>query len=566
MRILDYLYRLALTSEGDLSQLIYAPLRSSRSIRLLQLHPGKPGYRNSPVECELTLASVGDGQKYEALSYTWGSWDNTKTVKCDPIDVKVTKNLYAALTRLRYRDRTRTLWVDALCINQRDAFERNQQLSLMGEIYQGADQVVAWIGEETSTLEAVTGLFSQLTVLEPDKQRLVYLDSATLEQLGLPREQAPVWAAVRRFFRRAWFQRVWVIQEAANASKLDIVCGLKHIDWDNLIYAARCIAESQMFAATDTALICQHIVFIDQCRGMLKKTTEERLSLLDLLYRSRSCGASDLRDKIYGLYPIASDRDSLPQPDYYKSPATVYKETAAHLLNTHRDLNILSCAGAARDPKTRHLNLPSWVPDWHSYDKSKSMTFSYTKPAVYSPKARWFEIASDQEEMTVSCNIVDEVDAISDVITPFHGPIKGESVNFLLRDWPDATTVLQPTGETVRILDIYANPNIKHPEQPLPQWNALLEDDEFQSRYKREVSKLLYRRRVFRSMRGYLGVVPATAKVGDKYVLFKGTSGPYIIRRKRDAYKLIGECYIGQSRDDDQDRVDPRMVRRIKLV
>lgn len=565
MRVLDYLYRLAFTSEGNLSQFIYSPLRSSQNIRLLQLAPGKPGYRGSPVECTLITASVGDAHKYEALSYTWGSRDGSKTIKCNSVNLEVTKSLYAALSRLRHRDRIRTLWVDALCINQRDALERNQQLGLMGTIYQGADKVVAWIGEETDATEAVIGLFSSLRALEPRKQRLVYLEPATLEQMGLPREQAPVWAAVRQFFRRAWFERVWVIQEAANASKLDIVCGLKHIEWDELVYAARCIAESQMFAATDTAMICQHIVFIDQCRGMLQRNKQERLSLLDLLYRSRRCGASDLRDKIYGLYPIAKDRDALPKPDYYKQPATVYKETAAYLFNTHRDLNILSCAGAARDPRTRHLSLPSWVPDWHSYDKSKSMSFSYTKPA-FTYSAAGFEIGPDCRTMTLSSNIVDEVEAISDTITPFHGSIQGESVNFLLRDWPDTTTVLQPTGEIVRILDIYANPNVEQPEQPTPQWSALLEDKEFQSRYKREVSKLLYRRRVFRSKNGYLGLVPATAQVGDKYALLQNTNGPYVLRPEGDAYKLIGECYIGQIRDDDRGRVDPKNVRRIKLV
>ena len=37
------------------------------------------------------------------------------------------------------------LWVDALCINQKDHLERNNQVLLMGEIYRRAASVISWL-------------------------------------------------------------------------------------------------------------------------------------------------------------------------------------------------------------------------------------------------------------------------------------------------------------------------------------------------------------------------------------------------------------------------------------
>jgi len=41
------------------------------------------------------------------------------------------------------------MWIDAICINQNDISERNNQVRQMGAIYSQASQVVVWLGEET---------------------------------------------------------------------------------------------------------------------------------------------------------------------------------------------------------------------------------------------------------------------------------------------------------------------------------------------------------------------------------------------------------------------------------
>ena len=43
---------------------------------------------------------------------------------------------------------SRTLWIDAICINQSDDVEKSQQVQLMRGIYATADHVLIWTGEE----------------------------------------------------------------------------------------------------------------------------------------------------------------------------------------------------------------------------------------------------------------------------------------------------------------------------------------------------------------------------------------------------------------------------------
>lgn len=63
---------------------------------------------------------------YEALSYVWGSTENRRSIWIDQREVNVTSNLHAALLQLRHPVFERVIWVDAVCINQDDADEKEK--------------------------------------------------------------------------------------------------------------------------------------------------------------------------------------------------------------------------------------------------------------------------------------------------------------------------------------------------------------------------------------------------------------------------------------------------------
>lgn len=70
----------------------------------------------------------------------------------EPIHLKgqrplATRNLFGAVKRLRFPNQDRVLWIDALCINQKDAAERSHQVALMAKVYRQAKDVIAWLEE-----------------------------------------------------------------------------------------------------------------------------------------------------------------------------------------------------------------------------------------------------------------------------------------------------------------------------------------------------------------------------------------------------------------------------------
>jgi hypothetical protein len=93
---------------------------------------------------------------FEALSYAWGSDSSHHVVYVDsptaegvsPMTMSIRKNLTNALSHLRYADRDRVLWIDAICINQHDLQERGLQVPRMTDIYKYANRVVVWLGTE----------------------------------------------------------------------------------------------------------------------------------------------------------------------------------------------------------------------------------------------------------------------------------------------------------------------------------------------------------------------------------------------------------------------------------
>ena len=132
---------LAMTTPG----IHYSPLDTTRrSIRTLQLLPGR---WLDPINCTVHTVSLDDNPPFDALSYVWGDPTDTLPIQVGSSPFHATKNLIAALRRLRSSVETRTLWVDAICINQADKQEKMEQVKMMAEIYKAATSVRIFLGE-----------------------------------------------------------------------------------------------------------------------------------------------------------------------------------------------------------------------------------------------------------------------------------------------------------------------------------------------------------------------------------------------------------------------------------
>ena len=129
----------------------YEPLGES-GIRLITLKPSEEF--TSDLHCDISNWNLSSNPQYEAVSYTWGASMGGLPIYLDRKKFYITRNLESALRHLRQSDRPRVLWVDAICINQKDLQERSQQVSIMGTIYNEAQNILFWLGQNGQLSEA----------------------------------------------------------------------------------------------------------------------------------------------------------------------------------------------------------------------------------------------------------------------------------------------------------------------------------------------------------------------------------------------------------------------------
>jgi hypothetical protein len=85
---------------------------------------------------------------YTCLSYTWGQPDPKQLILINGRRFYVQPNLFEFLDVIGTDPELQNshYWIDALCIDQINAAERNHQVTQMGSIYAKAQLVVAWLG------------------------------------------------------------------------------------------------------------------------------------------------------------------------------------------------------------------------------------------------------------------------------------------------------------------------------------------------------------------------------------------------------------------------------------
>ncbi|KAF2429805.1 HET-domain-containing protein, partial [Tothia fuscella] len=123
---------------------VYKALESPDHIRVLTLHPSEDP--TASLYCSIQQQQPGS----ECISYTLAGQGFNSILHCtDGSNFRVTANLHVALVRFRPKDVTRTIWADAVCINQNDPVEKSTQIPLMPLIYRGASRVLVWLGDDS---------------------------------------------------------------------------------------------------------------------------------------------------------------------------------------------------------------------------------------------------------------------------------------------------------------------------------------------------------------------------------------------------------------------------------
>jgi hypothetical protein len=85
---------------------------------------------------------------YICLSYFWCDLKDKTTIRINERICHVGKNLHSFLHHARRTLFFTHLWIDALCIDQGNTAERNQQVQQMGRIYSLTQTVLVWLGDD----------------------------------------------------------------------------------------------------------------------------------------------------------------------------------------------------------------------------------------------------------------------------------------------------------------------------------------------------------------------------------------------------------------------------------
>lgn len=368
----------------------YDKLVGHGAIRLLILHPA--AYQE---EIRITLRKGNLYEDtYQALSYVWNDPYSQRIVGQDIVTVisnetgqrqSITANLYLALRHLRSASVEQLLWVDALCINQRDTAERGQQVSIMGAIYSSAAEVVVWLGEHdkwtagaAATIQKWAKLYGGHKVIHQPTLLRDLLKSGTFEE-----EQAHFEALIRR----SWFTRAWTFQELCLSRKTVLRCGFLSLPWQTFHDACSTIisAGQKHFIFEENTNLETIYAFWNMAKELpssKSQNPDRNFSLSNLLRETRLYEASDPRDKVFSMLGLADPpvkNKAAFTPDYNISEQEVYCHFTRAMIMEDASLNVLSSKTKARSNTPLLLlalsrgikptpNLPSWVPDFQDHD------------------------------------------------------------------------------------------------------------------------------------------------------------------------------------------------------
>ncbi|KAI3328835.1 heterokaryon incompatibility protein-domain-containing protein [Ustulina deusta] len=542
---------LVVSTKAQMAAYQYSPF-SQNGIRLTTLRPGA-FHDTLCIELQEVQFSLTEPPVYEALSYVWGSTEDRVPVQVSgPAGGRthmITQNLATALRHLRFEDRLRVLWIDALCIDQSNLAERRPE------------------SEDSSlALDTISRLAPSIEIGQadpaprPSATSGFKLNSETARTGWLVASHAEM-RSIFRLISRKWFERLWICQEIAlggNASFL--LCGQKEILWANFCPVMRYMYKFQVFLVED---LYAHP--FRKRMSLLVKLVYLRpgVSLLDLRTDASVFKCGDPKDRVYAVLSLLHPWDQAIgiTPDYSLTQSQVYRNTALAWIGHHKSLEILTtCENQAG------VDLPSWAPDWAVAPAAELPLLCYSD--VHHWCRRYYlptDVDSELEALPISCKLLTTVERIAAL-----GWLEtNDFIYWLRRLFPQSVrddsyrgkhTLIEAYYRTLccnEIRESFFSPivwNISEKECETV-FTALLSGD-----YKelsdpiRQVSDFLSRvyqsftgRCFFWGTDGYIGLAPEAARPGDRVYNILGCYAPIVLRPRSeldDRFSVVGECYI----------------------
>ncbi|KAH7076444.1 heterokaryon incompatibility protein-domain-containing protein [Paraphoma chrysanthemicola] len=556
----------------------YEPLRSQRSIRILELLPGE---QDAPLSCQLTEYDSASQTHYEALSYVWGEAIFSKCmyeVKTHTI-IPITENLNHALQVLRSRDSVRHLWVDAVCINQNGVEEKGHQVQHMGQIYAGARKVIVWLGSEggRESFRLLKALFQQVV----NNQQLASRERGRekWENLVLACTNSQ---AMSKLLASEWFKRVWIVQELVLACDVRLQCGYSSIAYGVFEIAIKTlwkrhftetVPEAQKASTTflyHLDLVYDLLSFREEWRSTEDSPMSLYMCCWSLSDKVREC--SDERDRIYAFLGLAREESRI-EANYNLTLDEIRLETTWKSLVAGEYDVLYTAVGCDSDAATSSFVGRMSEMDFEATDLMNRLNRRGFRAGLSrTPIARPLRPGSlGIRGVTVDC--VDDVRPVKfracsngnrsqvgwtnlkelyDLFVPPKPDNNDASSDPMWDEWWRMRqkfwqTVILSLGLAERgdfsnasfndVSFIYFNDDMLKEEVWLNDPACLWLASTFRTRC------------FFKTSKGYMGRGPDSTRQGDKVVIFDGAETPFLLREiggdaDTKRYKLVGDCYL----------------------
>jgi hypothetical protein len=334
----------------------------------------------------ISLTNTSDTQhvEYDSLSYAWGDpSDETYPLICDGRVIQIQRNLYIALPYLMRRPSNRPMWIDAVCIDQKDTSEKLVQIGMMSDVYRRATKVWIWLKpappELLEAAKEAVGYISRIGQAGIDSYQLEE-GTFTTNQLGLPPSSSPAWNIIIGILEAPWFTRMWIIQEFALAKSVTFLFGDHVISSENLqaannlLHTPRRILDNEgrdLVMQLDNSGPCAMPFF---CRDQYLKHSRDSFDAAGLIiFLTMGQRCYDPRDRVFALLGLFEHEElSGFRFDNKTSLPELYAGFVWFLLynRTHKATWRWMLCFAIETGKP-NSEFPSWCPDFHQLHQMK---------------------------------------------------------------------------------------------------------------------------------------------------------------------------------------------------
>ncbi|KAK5311424.1 hypothetical protein LTR70_008785 [Exophiala xenobiotica] len=478
------------------------------------------------------------------------------------------------------------MFVDALCIDQRNVEEKNTQVPLMGRIYGQATVVRCWLDLPAA------GSDRAMEILKLSSEDQLMKDMVVA---GLPVDLEDL-ASLTDLLMRPYWRRAWILQEVVLARQAILYCGkyrlishhlptfsqfsasvwsgVANLTADNEPAAALSSNAAMYLKVIDAVsnYIALSSMLARKCQGNLgwPNTGELMVSTAQL--------ASVHHDHVYAI--LGTLEPGLAQrvvPNYAMSVSNVFRDFAFTYMDVRNSARLLARSICL---KPNSFDLPTWVPDFSTHpvmgltsdmfqeNDQVEPKFCMTEDGLLGVDAFCMDHIVDCRPVEVGSETLFNLDVDTGRALEYHRVWREF---FQLHELDESSYIgggqVEDAYWRTLCLDVYSTTYPYKADDGSPwllqkhvaacsSWYAsrnvsATREDEHVAKQCNHGLAMLGKHHLFRTAKGYFGVTDtgSAAKVRDKVFLIAGTTNPFLLRRcrgmdDRAVYKLVGAAYV----------------------